>query len=108
MFASLMSFANRTMSDLNKAANCSGFEMNGWSPWLLSNSTTSGKARILAISPEMLSMMYFGVPAGANIPVQPDISNAGKPASAMVGTWGKGAERVSPDMASGLSRPLLM
>ena len=49
----------------------------------VSNATTiSGEARILAISPEMLSMMYFGVPAGANIPVHPDIRNAGKPASA--------------------------
>lgn len=71
-------------------------------------STISGIARILAISLEILSTISFGVPAGANSPVQPVISNAGRPASAKVGACGKGGARIFPEIARGLSLPLVI
>ena len=81
----------------------------GWLAWVFKAVKEKGQFSnlILTISLDILSTISFGVLAGANSPLQPAISNAGRPASAKVGTCGKGGAR-NPDMASGLSLPLVI
>ena len=61
-----------------------------------------------AISREILSTAYFGVPLGATMPNQPPTWNFGMPASENVGTSGSAAARVSPEIAIGFILPPLI
>ncbi len=69
---------------------------------------TSGVIRILATSAFHFAMIGPGVPAGAKRPYHVEMSNPGKPASAIVGNSGASFERSAVVTASAFNLPALI
>ena len=84
--ASLMTLAQRAISALIKAANCSSVPDSVSTPAFCIFSRVSGSAAILSHSAFSRLMMSRGVPAGARMPYQVVTSEFSTPASLIVGT----------------------
>ena len=72
--ALLATLAHFSTSFLNRADHCSGELPTGTAPSRVMRACTSGVFSMATISPLSLSMMSFGVPAGANTPCHELIS----------------------------------
>ena len=85
--------------------NCAGAIGAACRPIALSFSAISGSAMMRLISRLSLSTTGAGVAAGATTPYQVPVSKPGRPDSAIVGTSGRMATRLSDDTASGRILP---
>src|SRR6516165_8175856 len=108
MLASCTTLPHLATSTLMRAPNSSGVLATGAKPKVSSRCVISGVATILAISLRQRSMISFGVPAGATIPVSVSLSRSGTPASPLVGTSGNAGERLLLSTASPRSLPSLI
>src|SRR3972149_1965852 len=75
--AVLITLDHLSASDLMNAANCAGVVATGSAPCLVRYSLVSGTCSMRAISCCNLLMIAGGVPVGAIIPLQPNMTSLG-------------------------------
>src|SRR5271169_3993143 len=91
-----------------KSLNCGCVITTGVAPVFSHATLILGRERIFVISRLSVSIIGCGVPAGAMNPTHKVAWNPGTPASAMVGTSGRIAERVAPLVPSARTLPALI
>src|ERR1700754_169980 len=101
----LTTSAHFTMSLRRYLSNSSGVIDIGTAPWVVHSFTISGRFTAAFTAAFSLSMIGFGVPAGAINPSQMVASYPPMPASITVGTSGNTLERVLPVVASARTWP---
>src|SRR5882757_6372823 len=101
----LTTSAHFTMSPRRYLSNSSGVIDIGTAPWPVQSFTISGRWTAAFTAAFNLSMIGFGVPAGAINPSQMVASYPATPASIAVGTLGNTLERVLPVVASARTWP---
>src|SRR5260221_14206657 len=94
-----------SVSPRRKSATSCGDPPVGTAPSFRIFSARTGSATAPSISELSRSMMAFGVPAGARITSQLDISTSGIPASMLLGTSVRAGDRALPVTASAFSVP---
>src|SRR5580704_970391 len=108
MLASWTTLAHFAISVLMRSPKCAAVSATGSKPRSCRRCFISGVATMRTISPFQRSMISCGVPIGTTTPVSVSDSWSGTPASAMVGTSGSAADRLTLSTASPRNLPSRM